>query len=215
MDFLESETMTDSIKEVEMTGKEKLESARQVLVTEAADYMVAGYPLEKGQGTVSASPDGTFRIAGLNKDLSVVDWDAKFTRTTSGSSPNIEVTDKGTHIPSNTSLEHRQVVDTTDHPKSSKDELLLKSASGAEIIGMKGVCTLEANGASDCNYDITTKDGDTGKAHITFTPIDENTSRSTISVKTNDVDRSAELIFTIGLAKSAPTATYEYNRLSK
>lgn len=197
-------------KEAEFTGKDKLQTARELLVTEAANFMIAGYPLEKGQGTVSQNPDGSFRIAGLNKDLSVIDWDTKFSRKVTGSGPNMQAIDKATFVEGGGYLEHKHAVDSQKQAKSPGDEVSIKGTDGKNKFEMKGVCNSGDNGSSECTYDAKNSHGGSGKAQITFTPIDDYRSKTTITVKTTDVDRTTDLIFTMGASKSAPTATYEY-----
>jgi hypothetical protein len=205
--------MEDVTKNVELSGMEKLDSARQVLTAEAASYMISGYPLEQGQGTVSTNRDGSNRISGINKDLSVISWDENPTRTVKTSPDNKQVVDRSTDVDSGFYVQHLQIIDTTKNPQTSRDELALVSKNGVEAVGLKGTCTLGNDGSSDCEYNISSRKGDTGTAHVTFTPIDANRSTTTIHVKTNDVDAAAELKFTKGLAQSAPTAAYDYKKL--
>lgn len=190
--------MTEIFRDVAVSSGDKMENARNVLVTDAILDMMNGLS-RKSSGTVSPADNGAKAITKVADDgqyLSENWWVDTVKRQTNGST----TVDKNqisahTYFSPNFSISHTQ--------NSSMDELKFSSKNirngKTSIADIVGTCAAEANGGSDCTYNIIQDGKKTGTAHVETNkqPYENGEiDKSTISVSTKKGVLAEELTYT-------------------
>lgn len=194
---------------VEMTSAEKMDSARTVLLAEAARYMLDNSLPAGGRGTVSSAHDKQ-QIVGMNDDSakSTINWEEKPSRLEFG----YLTQTYNTFGPGAKGVEHDQIPNS-DNPNISQDSIAILNEDGIPELLLKGTCKSNGN-RTDCSYVARSDDYYRGSVKVS-TQKDSNDANqtavydSTISVSTLKGKSEAKMNYTV----ARDTATYSYEKI--
>ena len=184
----------------QLDDDQKMSRAQDTFIYEAIKYMESGYPMERGQGTVSLNKAGELSIKGLNEDKSRIDWDVKVTGSMKGSWPNFEIVTNSTVDQAGTVVHKENANYKTG---VSKEEYYFANGKNDKSNVMTGSCQTFDDSSKVCDFKL-----DGGTAHVEQGPSKDDVTKSKISMKTADGEQSIDFTYTT----SGKIGTYSYEK---